>query len=142
MSLSLLPHLTPFQVVISGAWHPGNYQSWRQWGFPNWTYDEITLEMCKALGGKPVGPWVRVREEDWDAEPYRHPWLRVPGYVPPRWEDYSRNWCAREDTWWQAGCKSGAMVKDMDMNKAFIEGLEKGEMEGYYAEYAAAVQKG
>ena len=135
-------NLRGVSMVISGAWEAGNYQSWREWEFPYWTYDEIILGMCKVLGGKPLGPWVRVREEVWDAEPYIHPQLREPGYVPPRWEDYSRNWSAREDTLWQAGYNSGVMVKDMDMNKAFIEGLEQGEMEGHYAGYAAAVQKG
>ena len=104
-------------MVVSGPWGPGNTQQWREWTFPDMSFDDMVPMICKSLRGKPVGPWVSVDNESWDAEPYVHPPMRESGYDPGD-EDFTH-------------LKGGFIAgKQKGYQEGLLRGFQKGKAKG------------
>ena len=117
-------------MVVSGPWGPGNMQQWREWTFPDLSFDDMVPMICKSLRGKPVGPWVSVAHESWDAEPYVHPPMREEGYDPGD-EDYTQLAAGG----WDAGCEYGLRAgwkagREKGYEEGLTRGLQKGKAKG------------
>ena len=113
-------------MVVSGPWGPGIMQKWRQWTCPELFFEDMVPMICKLLRGKPVGPWVNVDAESWDAEPYEHPPLREEGDDPGE-EDYTQLAAGG----WDAGCEYGLRAGwKAGREKGYEEGLTRGFQKG------------
>ena len=80
------------EIMAPGQWGRRDGiagQTWRCWAFDHFYWNDFNFwgELVKAMGGKPLGPYIWVPDSYW-VNGGNHPQFRVPGYRSPQ-EDMS-----------------------------------------------------
>ena len=117
-------------------------QQWREWTFPDLSFDDMVPTICKSLRGKAVGPWVNVDAESWDAEPYEHPPMREEGYDPGN-DDYTYLPAGGYDD----GCAYGLLAgwkagRERGYEDGLLRGLQKGKAKGKGFAHSVGMDEG